>query len=75
MAVSKFSTQLNEAFGNGIIVNGRISKGDLSDFLMFLKDKYVSTGDPKCYRVANHIGYMGYGYWFLSNEVCILKCI
>ena len=68
---SRFVKELQGSFGSGIIVNGGITKSDLSDYLMFLKDEYISNGEPKCFKVANYNGYMGDGYWFLSPEVNI----
>ncbi len=70
--LSRFSKELMASFGTGIIINGSVGKGNLSDYLMFLKDDYISKGEPKCFSVANHIGYMGKGYWFLSPEVSSL---
>lgn len=65
----KFYNGLLKGFGAGLIVNGSITNGDLSDYLMYLKDEYISSGNMRSFRLASHTGYMGNSCWFLSPEV------
>ena len=71
----KFYNGLLKGFGAGLIVNGSITNGDLSDYLMYLKDEYISSGDMRSFRLASHTGYMGNNYWFLSPTVRYYSCV
>ena len=68
-SLEKFTTSIEDGFGAGVIVNGCVTKADLSDYLLFLKDAYVNEGDARQFLAASHTGYMGSDYWFLSPEV------
>eukprot|EP00795_Rhopilema_esculentum_P009816 gene9816-18387_t len=68
---AKFAAALERSFGAGLIVNGSLTEGDLSDYIMFLKTDYVSENSARNYNVAKHIGYIENNYWFLSPEVQI----
>ena len=57
---------LKEAVGNGVIVNGSLTRNDLVDFLSFLKRNY---NQPKRYNVIEHVGRIDVGTWYLNEEV------
>eukprot|EP00794_Sanderia_malayensis_P020874 gene20874-22926_t len=67
----RFAHALEAGFGAGLVVNGSLTKADLSDYLVFLKEDQLANNANKLFRVANHTGYMGDNYWFLSKEIQI----
>ena len=74
-SLTKFTKELHSSFGNGLVVNGGITRADLTDYLLYLKDEYY-TGSPKKFIAVHQVGYMGDDYWFLAPEVkLILKCL
>jgi len=69
-APARFSSEINKGFGSGLCVNGAVTKSDLSEYLLFLKEEYNEIREAKKYTKTDVIGYMGNQYWFLNEEVC-----
>eukprot|EP00795_Rhopilema_esculentum_P005623 gene5623-10835_t len=58
----------SNGFEAGVIVNGCVTKADLLDYLLFLKDGYVNEGDAWQFLATSHTGYMGSDYCFPQSQ-------
>ena len=73
---TKFIADLNSSFGGGtFLLNGCVSKSDLSEYLVSLKSDYLLQATRHYFKVPNFIGYMGNSYWYLSQKVCLISII
>eukprot|EP00112_Aurelia_sp_Birch-Aquarium-sp1_P026494 Seg941.1 transcript_id=Seg941.1/GoldUCD/mRNA.D3Y31 product="hypothetical protein" protein_id=Seg941.1/GoldUCD/D3Y31 len=65
---SEFCNELNKRWNGGTFsTGGTVNRNVLSDYLLYLKEDYYEQEDQKSFQVANITGFMGNGYWFLSQ--------
>ncbi|XP_065067844.1 uncharacterized protein LOC135693326 [Rhopilema esculentum] len=68
-----FTETVTAQFGSAFVVNGAITKADLSDYILHLKDQYLRGDQQQSFKIAHFTGLVENDYWYLSQECQIFK--
>eukprot|EP00795_Rhopilema_esculentum_P009859 gene9859-18444_t len=63
-----FTETVTAQFGSAFVVNGAITKADLSDYILHLKDQYLRGDQQQSFKIAHFTGLVENDYWYLSQE-------